>query len=100
MTSILHLAGYAISRRAQMIATKRRLERVKARNFLVVTHNEVLDSKAIIIHCETLTDDHTVLGAFHQLKVAKAYQSLHNGYINYNKMFGNDHAMSIHRLGM
>lgn len=91
MTSILHLAGYAISRRAQLRAKQSKdivvkckcskcksARRVKARAFLVVTHKMISSSKAAVICCEDLHDDHNVIGAFHQLKVAKAIKTRTN----------------------
>ena len=58
--------------------TKRRLERNKARQFIVVTSNLVKDSNAIVLVAEDLTDEMTVHGAFHKLHSAKSYRDWHN----------------------
>ena len=55
-----------------------RTDRVLARAFIVVTHNCIISSKAVILLCEDMVDDHTVHGAFHQLRVAKAFKQLVN----------------------
>ena len=108
MTSVLHLAGYAISRRAQLSASKevlsskdiiikctcdhctsvrtraehKRLNRVKARSFMLVTSKVVQGSKAAVICCEDFSDDHNAIAVFHSLKIAKAYKEYFNNGLN------------------
>jgi len=96
MTSILRLRMYALEMRA-LRANKRsnivkvkgdvnqphiplhmRKDRILARTYIVITHNLIANSKAIIFLSEDLSDNHTVCGAFHQLRIAKAFKQLVN----------------------
>ncbi len=63
----------------QLAVEYRRLNRVQARGYVLVTSKLVKGSKAAVIVAEDFTDDMNAIMVFHQLKVAKAFRDEFNG---------------------